>query len=201
MNSSQKIINCFQGAARDLGLKELSPNEIVRTIGLSLNDAWLTLLEENDLHLINQLIGQYRLHWIERDQTAMEYFEGVEEGLSLLDKKGFMLAVATGKSRAGLDRVLNESSLLNLFVTTRCADESFSKPHPQMLLDILDFTGLEKEQALMIGDTTFDMKMANNASMDSAGVSYGSHSVDELSKLSTAPVFHSFNEFVTWVSQ
>jgi phosphoglycolate phosphatase len=105
----------------------------------------------------------------------MPLFDGVEAVLRQLDQAGYLLAVATGKARRGLDRVLAETGLAGLFVATRCADECLSKPHPQMLLELMEFTGCEPEETLMIGDTEYDMAMAASAGVPAVAVSYGVH--------------------------
>ena len=118
------------------------------------------------------------------------------QGLTQLNNAGYLLAVATGKSWRGLERALKECDLSDQFVCCRCADQSRAKPHPQMLFDILDYTGLEASQGVMIGDTTFDLQMASNANMDAHGVGYGSHCKDELSTFSQTPVFDGFDQLV-----
>jgi phosphoglycolate phosphatase len=139
-----------------------------------------TLFPQESTEARAQLVERYRCHFLELDDTAMPLFPGVAEGLSRLAERGLLLAVATGKSRRGLDRVLDETGTRHLFVASRCADEAFSKPHPQMLEDILEVTGMEPGRALMVGDTVYDMQMAHNARVAGLGVSYGVHARDEL---------------------
>ena len=129
----------------------------------------------------------------------MPYFDYVEQGLTALENAGFLLAVATGKSRAGLNRVLEEGTIGNKFAITRCADETRPKPHPEMLFEILDYCGLDATEAIMIGDTEFDMRMAASADVKSLGVSYGYHSRNMLEPLSDYPVQPSFKALVDWV--
>ena len=115
-----------------------------------------------------------------------------------LKQRGFKLAVATGKSRRGLDRVLAKTNSQNLFDITRAASETKSKPHPQMLQEILSFTGVSPEQAIMVGDTSYDLEMAKNIAMPRVGVSYGVHSVDVLQQYQplmiaeNVPVLHDY---------
>ena len=120
----------------------------------------------------------------------MPLFEGVEKGLRQLNEAGFWLAVATGKSRAGLDRAMTSCGLGDQFVYTRCADESRSKPHPQMLLDVLGYTGLEAEEAVMVGDTTFDLQMAHSVGMRAIAVNYGYHEEAQLLQQMNRDVDH-----------
>jgi len=193
MDSSAKIVNCFAGAARDMNMSRPDPERVKRYIGLSLTEAFSLLYPQINSAQINRLVDRYRDYWLVHDNTAMELFSGVREGLFELQNAGYLLAVATGKSRRGLERAMDTTKLDELFVYTRCADQSRPKPDPSMLLDILDYTGLEKREAVMIGDTTFDLLMAGNAGVNGWGVSYGSHDHDELQALSGHPVMEEFS--------
>jgi len=115
-------------------------------------------------------------------------------------QQGFWLAVATGKSRKGLDRALAHSGLAELFDITRCADETFSKPHPAMLEQIMDYTGADARRTLMIGDTSHDLLLAKNAGTDAIGVSYGAHPRHELEAHQPVTIADSFAELDTWLS-
>ena len=197
MDSSRKIVNCFEGAASMVGLEPPDPDQVKSYIGLGLDESFRRLYPDIDSQIISPLIAGYREHWLYLDKTPMSLFGGVEHGLQLLQNTGYLLAIATGKSRRGLDRVLLETSLEQAFIYSRCADETRSKPHPQMLLDVLDYTGLENHQGVMIGDTTFDLEMASNAGMDGLGVGYGSHSKQNLRELSRdQEVFDNFTQLV-----
>ena len=194
MDSSAKIVNCFAGAARDMNMSCPDPKQVKRYIGLSLVEAFSLLYPKINSAQANQLVDRYRDYWLVHDNTAMELFSGVRKGLIELQNAGYLLAVATGKSRRGLERAMDTTNLDDLFVYTRCADQSRPKPDPAMLLDILDYTGLEKREAVMIGDTTFDMQMAGNAGVNGWGVSYGSHDHAELQALSRHPVLENFSQ-------
>ena len=197
MDSSAKIVNCFVGAARDTKMPDPDPEQVKRYIGLSLLEAFFLLYPRISSDKANLLVDRYRDYWLVHDNTPMELFPGVKQGLLALQNAGYLLAVATGKSRRGLVRAMDTTNLDELFVYTRCADQSRPKPDPTMLLEILDYTGLEKHEAVMIGDTTFDMLMADNAGVTSWGVSYGSHGHDELQALSGHPVMGDFQQLVT----
>lgn len=149
--------------------------------------------------LRERVVARYREHFLHIDQTAMPLFDGVRAGLEEFVDRGYLLAVATGKSRRGLDRVLRETGMDSLFVATRCADEAFSKPHPKMLHDLLDYTGLRSERALMVGDTTYDLQMARTAVMDSLAVSYGVHSRESLLTHAPLACLGSFDEVRQWL--
>jgi phosphoglycolate phosphatase len=124
--------------------------------------------------------SSYVSYYIGMDQTPTPLFAGVTETLHTLRDAGYTLAVATGKARRGLDRVLEQMGMQKFFHATRCADETRSKPHPQMLHELLDFFVCEPEQALMVGDSCYDMEMAQAAGMPRVAVSYGAHSIEQM---------------------
>jgi len=116
-----------------------------------------------------------------------------------MEETGAMLAIATGKSRAGLDRVLGKVGLAHHFTVTRCADETRSKPHPQMLLEILEFTSIDPQKTIMVGDTTFDLDMAQNAGVAGLGAGYGVHSQQALEDSKALYVAQSFADLAAWL--
>jgi phosphoglycolate phosphatase len=124
-------------------------------------------------------LERYRFHYLSKD-TQLKLFDGVPEMLSDLKAAGATLAVATGKSRVGLNRALTATSLHSVFAATRTADETFGKPHPGMLLELIDELMVEPEQMVMIGDTSHDLTMAANAGVHGIGVAYGAHPEQEL---------------------
>ena len=197
-DSGAKITRCFRAAAADLAQPPPSAAAIRRLIGLDLTTAWQQLTGDNDADRIAALTERYRQHY-RRDAAPTPLFDGVAAGLRQLAADGFLLAVATGKSRAGLQRALLETALTNCFAATRCADESRSKPHPQMLHEVLTFTGQTAPQAVMIGDTTFDLDMAAHAGVYALGVGYGYHAAAELEARSDFPVQPCFAHLVSWI--
>lgn len=201
MDSAQKIVNCIQGSARSLGLPEPTFDDAKRVIGLGLSEAMHVLFPRSSQNSIKRLVDGYRLHWLEKDVTDQRLFPGVREGLKELAESGAFLAVATGKSRQGLQRQLTELNLEHYFTVTRCADETRSKPHPQMLEEILDYTAINPHKALMIGDTTYDVQMAAQAKIAALGVAYGVHQDHELIKYGALEVFASFAELLAWLKQ
>ncbi|MBX2849041.1 MAG: HAD-IA family hydrolase [Acidiferrobacterales bacterium] len=200
MDSAQKIANCIKAAARDLSLEEPSDSEAKNIIGLGLDQAMRILFPKLEQRQLSDLVEAYKYHFVIGDETAQGLFEGVAEGLHQLHESGVFLAVATGKSRQGLDRVFGETELKRYFVATRCADETRSKPHPQMLLELLEYTAIDSKNSIMIGDTTYDMDMAKNANMHGLGVSYGVHAGQDLLKSQAVDVVDSFNSVVSWLS-
>jgi phosphoglycolate phosphatase len=200
MDSEARIVRCMQGAARDLGVADPGPAAIRHIIGLGLTEAMATLFPEESADSRAALTDRYRIHFLEQDNTPMLLFPGVHEGLTALAGQGFLLAVATGKSRRGLDRVFDETGTRELFVASRCADEAFSKPHPRMLEEILEVTGVAAGRTIMVGDTVYDMQMAGNANVPGLGVSYGVHPREQLLAHGALACMDSFPEVCTWLS-
>jgi phosphoglycolate phosphatase len=200
MDSEARIVTCLQAAIRDTGLPGRSPNELRNIIGLGLREALQTLYPEADEAVWDALVRHYRHHFLELDATPSPLFEGVEALLQKLQAQGHFLAVATGKGRHGLDKVLQETGLKNYFNYTRCADEAHSKPHPQMLLDIMAWLGATPDVTLMIGDTEYDIEMAHNAEVAALAVSYGVHDQQRLLAAGPLDCVSSFPELDTWLN-
>jgi phosphoglycolate phosphatase len=199
MDSAQKIANCIQAAARDTGLDAPTSEQAKSIIGLGLFEALRRLFPSASGSQVNAMIGAYKHHFVIADDTKQALFDGVAQGLQSLEDGGAVLAVATGKSRAGLNRAFAELDLAHHFITSRCADETRSKPHPQMLHEILDFTAIEPDKAIMVGDTTFDLDMAANARMAGLGAGYGVHSEQALLDSKALAVLQNFNEIIAWL--
>lgn len=199
MDSAQKISNCIQASAREVGLVEPSTEQAKSIIGLGLFEAMRHLFPSASEAQIRAIIDAYKHHFVTTDDTEQKLFEGVEEGLQALENAGAVLAVATGKSRAGLDRAFGAHDLEHHFLSSRCADETRSKPHPQMLHEILDFTAIEPHKAIMVGDTTYDLDMAANAKMAGLGAGYGVHSEQMLLDSKALSVQPNFKAVVAWL--
>jgi phosphoglycolate phosphatase len=199
MDSEARIVACLQAASADLGLEVPDKERAKNVIGLGLYEAVHKLFPEgeHDLHL--KLSDRYRYHFLTADPTPSQLFQGARQMLEDLRQAGYWLAIATGKGRAGLNKVLQETDLGELFLATRCADETASKPNPQMLHELLDEFGLEAEQAIMIGDTEYDMEMALHARMDRLAVSYGVHELERLLKHQPVETMESIPEMHSWL--
>jgi len=182
MDSETRIVNCLRTSIMEAGFASQSHDELKDVIGLGLREALKQLCPDQNENLIERMAETYRHAYLNIDKTPSELFPGVKLLLEELENQGYWLAIATGKGRQGLDQVLEYTQLGGRFHTTRCASETFSKPHPQMLEEILQQLGMDTAEALMIGDTEYDMEMAKNAGMDSLAVSYGVHEVDRLLK-------------------
>lgn len=199
MDSAAKIVKCFQCSARDANVTLPTDMEVKQIIGLGLMEAFEYLYPQASVSKLTELMSYYRDYFIHNDDTEMSLFPSVHDGLVNLKSSGYKLAVATGKARRGLDRVLEESKLIQIFDATRCVDEAVSKPHPQMLHDILSMTRVHHTEALMVGDTTFDLAMARAAGVDALGVSYGAHDREVLLEEKPLACFDSFSEVMEWI--
>ena len=174
MDSTRVIASSLQSACADVGIAVPSERDALYVIGLNLVDSFNHVAPGLDEAGRRTLSERYRHHFLARE-GEMPLYDGVVEMLSELHAKGVRLAVATGKARRGLDRVLDSTGLRRWFEATRCADEGFAKPHPDMLLRLMDITGVQPRRALMVGDTTHDLELAANAGVDAVAVTYGAH--------------------------
>jgi len=198
MDSAGAIVTSIQSACRDLGLRVPDEASSRHIIGLGLRDALSRLLPELMESEHGRLVERYRHHYLGQD-AAIPLFAGVREAIRDLNEAGFFLAVATGKSRLGLNRALANTGLGGFFHSSRCADEGFSKPHPGMLEQIMDELAVAPERVLMIGDTTHDLQMASNARVACLAAAYGAHPREELEALLPLAVADSFAELRGWL--
>lgn len=199
MDSEAHIVACLDFAIRENDLEPDPPELLKRVIGLGLNEALSELLPEQPRSVHLQVYNAFRSKFLSSKNGQSDLFPDAESTLRNLHSAGFMLAVATGKSRQGLDKVLAETGFEDLFVATRCADETFSKPHPQMLEEIKTDLDVSAEKLLMIGDTEFDLQMAVNAGVPSVGVSYGVHEPEELQKHAPLIILDRISELPDWL--
>jgi phosphoglycolate phosphatase len=197
-DSTGIIAAAIQQACRDLGVP--TPDDVAArfVIGLGLADALRHVAPTLPAEDYPRLSERYREHYLARD-PEIPLFGGAREMLDELDARGFMLAIATGKSRIGLSRALAQQGLTNRFVASRCADEGFPKPHPDMLLALMDRCGVAPVETLMIGDTTHDLALARNAGAASLAVSYGAHQADGFAEWSPLATVASIEELSTWL--
>ena len=179
MDSAAAISASLQAACRDLELPVPSEEQARYVIGLGLNDALSHILPGLDPARYQDVVARYRVHFLQRD-AGTTLFPGAADTVTALREAGFLLAVATGKSRRGLERALGATGLKPYFHATRCADEGHVKPHPGMLQALMDELGTAPERTLMIGDTTHDMEMARAAGAQRVGVAHGAHPKEAL---------------------
>ncbi|EGT3625658.1 HAD family hydrolase [Morganella morganii] len=202
MDSIGKIITCIENMARALHLPIPSESDIRDIIGLSMTEA-LRVLFPHGLNLsassvysqpqhpknafgqgeddqYQQMRAEFKAQYLHLDATPTPLFAQAPLLIDQLHTQGYQLAVATGKARAGLDRVFEQTGLGRYFVASRCADEVHSKPHPEMISSLLKELSIAPNRALMVGDSLLDLTMAANAGIDSVGVTYGAHSAEKL---------------------
>lgn len=198
MDSAGMIVACVQAAARDLGLVPPTDDRARHIIGLGLRDALRHALPDLPEERYGELAERYRHHYLSQDDQ-LRLFEGAADLVDTLARKGHLLAVATGKSRRGLERAMAGSGLESYFLATRCADECRSKPHPQMLEELMAELGATPDATLMIGDTTHDVLMAHNAGVAAVAVGYGAHPVPDLAAASPAHLARSVEDLAEWL--
>ncbi|NYE21773.1 HAD-IA family hydrolase [Pigmentiphaga litoralis] len=198
MDSTPTIVNAIQASCRDLGLPVPPDAAASWVIGLGLTEALATAIPTLQPEQIPKLLERYRFHYLTKD-PELRLFPGIQEMLDALRSKGVKMAVATGKSRLGLERMLETTGLRPYFTATRCADETFSKPHPGMLLELMEEIGTIPEEVIMIGDTSHDLNMACNAGVAGLGVAYGAHPISELLPCRPEVVVHTVPELHAWL--
>ena len=194
------IVASLQYAISCMAFAERSEDQLRNIIGLGLLEAMERLYPGISSQQREQLAIHYREYYLGNASRSTSVFEGVEQTIKGLHERGHTLAVATGKSRKGLDHALQESGLGDLFHFSRCADETFSKPHPQMLQEIMDLAAVEPSATLMVGDSEHDLQMASNAGVRAAAVSYGAQPMEYLVKFNPVVCFHSLNELPDWLA-
>jgi phosphoglycolate phosphatase len=182
VDSIDWIVHCVQTAAKENGCDIPTAQAAKDIIGLSIHEAMNTLFPQADKTLHNQLVACYGDTFASKKTTVDDLFVGVLEMLHQLKQADYQLAVATGKTRQGLNKVLETTGVEDLFCLTRCADETASKPHPLMLEEIMQHTQIAPARALMIGDSVHDLQMAQNAKIAAVGVTCGAHPVHVLER-------------------
>ncbi len=198
MDSVGTIVACTQATIRELDLP--LPEEVVirATIGLGLRETIDRLRPGCDEALYQRIVAGYREHWHGTYRDLPLLFPEVPRLLDDLAGDGYLLAVATGKSRRGLEHALASTGLAARFHATRTADEAPSKPHPQMLWDLLEELGARPEETLMVGDTTHDLEMARSAGVAAVGVASGTQPREELLRLGPLACFERVAELAAW---
>ncbi len=198
-DSTTMIAHALQAACRDVGepVPDLTAARFV--IGLGLGDALRRVAPALPVERYPELSARYRHHYLAREDD-IPLFDGAHDLLQELDAAGYLLAVATGKNRAGLARALAKHGLTTRFHATRCADEGMPKPHPDMLLHLMDRLGACADETLMIGDTSHDLELARNARTAGLAVAYGAHEVEGLEALQPEAVAHSVAEMRAWLA-
>lgn len=197
-NSEAKIIYCMQRAAESIDVIPCSEHEIKNIIGLGLPEAIKTLHPNVSVDEITAMQKSYSTHFLTSDHLGIEFFDGVLPTLKKIKEAGFFVTVATGKSRQGLDRVLKNLELTDFFHSTRCADETASKPNPLMLQELLNEFNVDVKNAVMVGDTEWDMAMAQKIDMPRIAVTYGAHTKERLLGFEPNLCVDHFTDILTW---
>jgi phosphoglycolate phosphatase len=199
MDSETQIVSCLHGAINDLGLAPMTDDTVKNVIGLGLREAIDMLVPGRDEPFRQAFVEAYRKYWFGHEGSSL--FAGAREVLDTLREQNYLLGVATGKARRGLDRVLEQTGLTSYFDATRCADETPSKPHPQMLLELMNELGVEGQCTLMVGDTEYDMEMATNAGAGKVAVRSGVHSEERLQRHAPLACLEGVTEMPDWMSR
>lgn len=198
VDSTGAIADSIRAAARDLELEEPNAQQASHVIGLGLHDALRIAVPSLPPHRLGEFVERYRVHYFGRD-PLLKLFDGMRDLLDTLRASGVAMAVATGKSRVGLERAFDQTGLRHHFDATRCADEGAPKPHPWMLQDLCAELGFEPIRTLMIGDTTHDHGMARSAGARFVGVGYGAQPRDVLIDDGVDPVHESVESLAVWL--
>jgi len=198
-DSTRIIVRCIQQAVVDVGGSMPSEKQAAYVIGLGLMQALAHAAPDVPQERYKELGARYRHHYIAH-QNDLSLFEGVLPLLNELKARHHWLAVATGKSRRGLDDVLDTVQLKGMFHASRTADETAGKPHPLMLQELMREFGADAERTLMIGDTTHDLQMAANAGVDAVGMTHGAHPVEQLRELQPLVLLDDYAGFREWFS-
>lgn len=200
MDSEARIVGCFQAAAADVGVAVPADERARDVIGLGLQEATERLFPGLEAGTVSRVVERYRHHFLGNHPTPSVLFPGVASTLAHLAEAGYLLGIATGKSRRGLEKVLGETGLGGFFHASRCADEAFSKPHPRMLEDVMDLLGAGPAETLMIGDTEYDMQMARNAGVSALAVAYGVHAPARLLAEGALACLDRIDELPAWLA-
>ena len=200
MDSEARIVDSMRAALQDSGLWPRTREQIRNIIGLGLREAVRALIPEAPEAAQQRVVERYRHHYLGAEAIPSPLFSGAAEVVTRLAEHDYLLAVATGKGRRGLDKALQDTGLAPVFHVTRCADEAQSKPHPEMLEQIMEASGVTPAQTLMIGDTEYDVLLALNAGASALAVSYGVHDRERLMRLGPIGCLTDIRELPDWLA-
>ena len=197
-DSTGMITNAIVSAAEQVGLPTLDPFAATNIIGLGLKESIYALYGNIPIEKAQALARQYTANYY-AGESEIPLFEGAADAIKTLHNRGFKLAVATGKSRRGLNLALKHCGLAPYFHATKTVDECFSKPHSQMLDELMDELVTTSERTLMIGDTSYDLQMAQNAGVPAVAVTFGAQSCDKLLGYNSIKMFNQFCDLSAWL--
>lgn len=199
VDSTARIVDSMQLAATEVGMPNLTDFAIQQIIGLGLPEALKKLWPEIDADQLLKMRALYSANFSIHSDVHVDFFPQAHDFFEELRSLGYVLAVATGKTRRGLDEMLDGMAVRDVFTITRCADETTSKPDPHMLEEILTELKLTSAQALMVGDTSFDLDMAKAIDMDSVGMTHGAHQSEILLASGAKTLCHDLTELLNWI--
>lgn len=199
VDSTARIVDSMQLAATEVGMPKLTDFAIQQIIGLGLPEALKKLWPEIDADQLLKMRALYSANFSTHSDVHVDFFPQAHDFFEELRSLGYVLAVATGKTRKGLDEMLDGMAVRDVFTITRCADETTSKPDPHMLEEILTELKLTSAQALMVGDTSFDLDMAKAIDMDSVGMTHGAHESEILLASGAKALCHDLTELLNWI--
>lgn len=198
-DSTTSIVTAMQATIVESGMEPRGENDIKNIIGLGLQEAVSILYPELNPAAREDLAQKYRLNYSQANFGKTRLFPGVVSTLEHLNKRGYRMAIATGKSRKGLDNSLRDTGISDFFHYSRCSDESVSKPHPQMLIDIMNELDYTADQTAMIGDSEYDIQMAHGAGASPIAAVYGSQSREHLLKYNPVACLNRITDLVDWL--
>lgn len=202
VDSIKRIVAAMHMASDICAVPRCTDEEVRAIIGLAMPQAYDVLYPAaDDADLKQRYIHAYSEQYLLLEEQPSPFYPGVLDALEHYRSAGYTLAVATGKSRRGLHRVLSGHNMVDYFDITRCADETRSKPDPLMLHEILNYCAATPEQAIMVGDSPFDLRMAKNANVPSVAVSYGAQPLSVLHQEQPILAIDDFYELTTWLQQ
>lgn len=201
VDSTARIVDSMQLAATEMMLPKLADHAIQQIIGLGLPEALKRLWPGITAQESQKMRVLYSANFSSNSTVPVDFFAHAHEFFETLRSLGYVLAVATGKTRKGLDEMLDRMQVRDVFLITRCADETTSKPHPHMLEEILSELKLSSDEALMVGDTSFDLDMAKAINMDSIGMTHGAHASDVLLASGAQCLCHDLNDLLGWIKK
>ncbi len=201
VDSTARIVDAMQMAIVENAMPVLTDHAIQQIIGLGLPEAlkvlWPDITDAQSLQMQKCYVANFSHH----SKISVDFFNQAHEIFEQLKQLGYVLAVATGKTRRGLDEMLDGMDVRDVFDITRCADETASKPDPKMLQEILNELNITHQQALMVGDTSFDLDMAKNINMDSIGMTHGAHESKILTASGAKALCHDLTDLLDWIKK